>query len=102
MSEFWGNRKSSNYKELVPDPVNQFSNIRLQHECKDEFPALTFGKIPWKHSAIRDEHRIRFCQSIVTMKTRYPTMLTAAGLYKEAVMMQVSHIKQQRYSSPLE
>src|SRR5688572_17011034 len=70
-TDFLGNVRAENYKELVEDMLKQYQKFRCNMSLKMHFLHSHLDFFPDNCGMVSDEHGERFHQDIATMEQRY-------------------------------
>ena len=71
VKNFFGNKKASNYKELVANLLSSFENIGAKMSINVHFLHSHLDRFPEILSALSDERGERFHQDVKEMEERY-------------------------------
>jgi hypothetical protein len=69
-SNFLGNIRAENYKELIEDMLSLYHKLGCQYVLKDTHASFPLGFFPVNCSMVSDEHGGRFHQEIATMEKK--------------------------------
>ena len=71
VKNFFGNKKASNYKELVANLLSSFEDIGAKMSSKVHFLHSHYDRFPENLSALSDEQGERFHQDVKEIEERY-------------------------------
>ena len=71
VKNFFGNKKASNYKELVANLLSSFEDIGAKMSIKVHFLHSQLDRFPENLGALSDEQGERFLQDVKEMEERY-------------------------------
>ena len=71
VKNFFGNKKASNYKELVANLLSSFEHIDAKMSIKVHFSHSNLDRFPENLGALSDEQGERFHQDVKEMEERY-------------------------------